>query len=68
MFLRFIFLKCDDCDQTAILPSGKKAQDTGWHFEKDGKCYCTKCAPFHRDIKVPSPKKGDAVLTFGFGI
>ena len=68
MFLRFIFLKCDDCERSATKFSKKQAQAEGWHFDRDGEhCYCTKCAPFHRNIDAQSAQRGGAVLAFGCG-
>lgn len=69
MIYNCVFLKCDDCAKTDLIQSKERARAMGWHFDRDGEhCYCAKCAPFHRDIKPQSSKKGDAVLTFGFGI
>ncbi|MDE7181505.1 MAG: hypothetical protein K2O41_00550 [Clostridia bacterium] len=40
---------CDDCHETAVFRSYKKARAAGWAISKDYKnCYCPECAPAHR--------------------
>lgn len=68
MYIKFLFLKCDDCEKSSIQSSREKAKLNGWHFDSDGeRCYCSKCAPFHRKVKATSPQKGGAVFAFGCG-